>query len=71
MKSHKDLNDAGITDEEWAYRGEYIFILTMDDTGWKADRVINFVNSKGTKWLRGLMMRVSANKVQREKAAQT
>ena len=32
---------------------------------------IKFMNSKGTKRLRGLVMRVWANKAQREKAAQT
>ncbi|OCK86844.1 uncharacterized protein K441DRAFT_671785 [Cenococcum geophilum 1.58] len=68
---HKDLKDARIANEEWAYGGEYIFILAMDETGQKVGRVIEFVYSKGTERLRGLMMRARANKAQREKAAQT
>ena len=68
---HKDLKDARIVNEEWAYRGEYIFILTMDETEHKVNRVIEFVDSKGTERLKGLMMRARANKAQKEKAAQT
>jgi hypothetical protein len=43
----------------------------MDETGQKVDRVIEFVDSKGTERLRGLMMRARANKAQKEKAGQT
>jgi len=68
---HKDLKDARIANEEWAYRGVYIFILAMDETGQKVDRVIEFVDSKETERLKGLIMRARANKAQREKAAQT
>ncbi|OCL04240.1 hypothetical protein AOQ84DRAFT_442220 [Glonium stellatum] len=59
---HTELKDAGISDEEWAYKGEYVFILTMDETGQKIDRVVEFLDSKATERLRELMARARANK---------
>ena len=56
-----DVKDAGLSDEEWSYRGEYIFILTMDERQEKIMRVLEFVDSKGTNRLRGLMARARAN----------
>ncbi|KAF7341982.1 hypothetical protein MVEN_01785200 [Mycena venus] len=49
----KDNDD----EEEWRYRGEYMFILTMDQTGEKIEHVLEFLDSKGTERLRGLMAR--------------
>ena len=56
-----DVKDAGLSDEEWSYRGEYIFILTMDESQEKIIRVLEFVDSKGTDRLRELMARARAN----------
>lgn len=56
-----DVKDGGLSDEEWSYRGEYIFIFTMDESQEKIIRVLEFVDSKGTDRLRGLMARARAN----------
>ncbi|KAJ7366999.1 hypothetical protein DFH08DRAFT_1004829 [Mycena albidolilacea] len=44
-------------EDEGKYRGEYVFILTMDQSGEKIEHVLEFVDSKGTERLRGLMAR--------------
>ncbi|KAF8158957.1 hypothetical protein K438DRAFT_1860675 [Mycena galopus ATCC 62051] len=44
-------------EEEWKYKGEYMFVLTMDQSGEKIEHVLEFVDSKGTETLRGLMAR--------------
>ncbi|KAJ9644416.1 uncharacterized protein PV06_06347 [Exophiala oligosperma] len=53
---YKDSGDA-----EWLYHGEYIFFLDMDETGQKITKVFEFLDSKGTEVLRGLMKRARAN----------
>jgi hypothetical protein len=59
---HDELMDAGIPREEWDYRGEYVFIFTMDGSGEKVERVVEFLDSKETERLRGLMERAKKNK---------
>ncbi|KAJ7927988.1 hypothetical protein B0H13DRAFT_2653171 [Mycena leptocephala] len=44
-------------EEEWKYVGEYMFVISMDESGEKIDHVLEFVDSKGTERLRGLMAR--------------
>lgn len=56
------VKDSGLSDEEWIYRGEYIFILTMDKSQEKIERVIEFLDSKATERLRELMRRAKDNK---------
>lgn len=51
----QDVKDEGISPEEWLYRGEYIFILTMDESKEKVVSVLEFLDSKGTEHLRELM----------------
>ena len=41
--------------EKWSYQGEYIFMLFMDHTGGKVERVIEFLDSKGTEHLMELV----------------
>ncbi|KAJ7259564.1 hypothetical protein B0H12DRAFT_419121 [Mycena haematopus] len=53
---HPHVQDNGDADE-WKYRGEYMFVLTMDRSGEKIERVLEFIDSKGTDRLRGLMER--------------
>ncbi|KAL6251797.1 hypothetical protein RBB50_002007 [Rhinocladiella similis] len=55
---YKDSDDA-----EWLYHGEYIFALDMDETGQKITKVFEFLDSKGTDALRGLMKRARENEV--------
>jgi hypothetical protein len=40
--------------------GEYIFMLDIDDQG-KIERVLEFLDSKETEKLRGLMIRAKVN----------
>lgn len=46
--------------QEWDYTGEYIFILDVNEEG-KIERVFEFLDSKGTERLRGLMGRARRN----------
>jgi hypothetical protein len=46
--------------EEWDYTGEYIFILDVNEEG-KVERVLEFLDSKATERLRGLMGRAKRN----------
>lgn len=63
---YDEVKDRGLSDEEWAYKGTYIFILTMNESGDKIQKVVEFVDSKGTERLMGLMTRARANKEKRE-----
>ncbi|KAJ5099317.1 hypothetical protein N7532_006318 [Penicillium argentinense] len=56
-----EVKDGGITEDEWAYKGEYIFIFTMDETGQKIVDIVEFLDSLGTERLRGLMARARKN----------
>ncbi|KAI0129624.1 hypothetical protein BJ170DRAFT_617053 [Xylariales sp. AK1849] len=49
----KDNDDV----EEWKFRGEYLWVLTMNLTGEKVEHVLEFLDSKATEQLRGLMAR--------------
>ena len=54
----KDSDD----EQEWAYRGEYIWVLTMDQSGEKVEKVLEFLDSKSTEKLMGLMARAFKKK---------
>ncbi|MCJ1404371.1 hypothetical protein MMC11_007596 [Xylographa trunciseda] len=58
---HDWVKDAGIPSTDWDYQGEYIFVLAMTEAGDKVKRVVEFVDSKGTERLLGLVMRARAN----------
>lgn len=47
-------------DKEWEYKGEYIFMLTVNEEG-KIVRILEFLDSLGTEKLRGLMGRARKN----------
>ena len=47
-KFRDDVKDDGISQQQWVYEGEYIFIFTMDETGEKIVRTIEFLDSKKT-----------------------
>ncbi|PSN69339.1 hypothetical protein BS50DRAFT_619966 [Corynespora cassiicola Philippines] len=49
------------SDEEWAYTGEYIFILDFDESGKKIKRIVEFLDSKNTEILREMMAKARAN----------
>lgn len=49
-------------DEDWGYQGEYIFLLSMDESGEKITRIVEFLDSKATvEKLSGLMERAGKN----------
>jgi hypothetical protein len=61
-----DVKDDGISQKEWVYEGEYIFMLWMDETGEKITRVVEFLDSKATDdKLRPLMKRARENRKKR------
>jgi hypothetical protein len=47
--------------EEWKFHGEYIFILTMDESREEVVQIIEFLDSKATEPLRELMARARKN----------
>lgn len=54
----KDGGDEGF----WTYKGEYIFIIALDDKGEKVTGVLEFVDSIGTERVKALIARATANK---------
>lgn len=57
-----EVKDNGIPEKDWMYEGEYVFILSMDQTGEKIVRVTEFLDSKATlDKLVGLMKRAQEN----------
>jgi hypothetical protein len=59
---HEHVMDDGIGKEKWEYKGEYILIFTMDGSGEQIERVLEFLDSKGTELLRGLIARGKKNR---------
>lgn len=55
----------GMNDEEWTYRGEYVFMLWMEEGGERVTRCVEFLDSLGTKRLRALMKRARENRRKR------
>ncbi|KAH8676154.1 hypothetical protein BX600DRAFT_432685 [Xylariales sp. PMI_506] len=59
---HEGARDDGSPPEEWDYRGEYVFILTMDEAGEKIRRTVEFLDSRSTvDKLMNLMARAREN----------
>ncbi|KAJ5173166.1 hypothetical protein N7492_005759 [Penicillium capsulatum] len=58
---HPEAKGSDPSSEEWQFRGEYIFILTMDETREKVVQIIEFLDSKATERLRGLMATARKN----------
>ncbi|KAF5566835.1 hypothetical protein FPHYL_3598 [Fusarium phyllophilum] len=53
---HRHLRDSD-DDEEWTKRGEYMFLMTMNETGERIMDVLEFVDSKATECIVGLVAR--------------
>ncbi|ORY11329.1 hypothetical protein BCR34DRAFT_624851 [Clohesyomyces aquaticus] len=47
-------------DEDWEYTGEYIFMLDVDGEG-RIERIVEFLDSKGTERLLGMVKRAREN----------
>lgn len=64
----QDVKDDRVSDEEWAFEGEYIFILSFDESNEKVHRIVEFLDSKATDRLRSLMKRARENKAGKSSA---
>jgi hypothetical protein len=53
--------DSSFSKEEWGFTREYMFILSIDESKEKIERVVEFVDSKATEQLRVLMARALEN----------
>lgn len=56
-----EAKDDGLTAEEWLYKGEYVFILTLDERKEKIAKIYEFLDSKKTEELRQIMARAREN----------
>lgn len=63
---HDSLKDEGIPADEWRYQGTYMFVLSMNEARDKVRKVVEFVDSKGTERLLGLVKRARTNKEKAE-----
>lgn len=62
----QELKDEGSSDEEWTYKGEYMFVFSMDESGRKIKRIMEFLDSKAAEHARNLVKRATANLRRRE-----
>lgn len=53
--------DPSFSEEEWGFKREYVFILSMDESQEKVEKVIEFLDSKGTDQFRALITRAFEN----------
>jgi len=53
--------DPGLSEEEWNFEREYIFILSLDESVENIERIVEFVDTKATEQLRMLTMRAIEN----------
>lgn len=58
----EEVEDTEMSEQEWVYKGEYVFMFWMDDIGQKIVRTVEFLDSEGTNGvLRPLMKRARRN----------
>ncbi|OJJ07228.1 hypothetical protein ASPVEDRAFT_46577 [Aspergillus versicolor CBS 583.65] len=57
----EEVRDDGIPREEWEYAGEYVFMFTMDESGEKVVRCIEFLDGGATPRLLELAKRARGN----------
>ena len=62
-KKDSDGDDGGMKAEDWEYRGEYVFILTLnvEGDGLRIERVVEFLDSVKVVGVRGLIERAKRN----------
>jgi hypothetical protein len=66
----RELRDQGLREEEWEYRGEYVFVIYVSEDGREVVKVVEFLDSKATmEKLMPLNKRAKANseRIRREK----
>ncbi|KAF4344554.1 hypothetical protein FBEOM_1452 [Fusarium beomiforme] len=60
---HKHLRDSD--DDEWTKRGEYMFLMTMDESGERIVEVLEFLGSKTTEQIVSMVARALEQKKSR------
>jgi len=55
-----ELMDDGLSKEEWQYKGEYIVVFTIAESG-KLEEIFEFMDSKAAEKFRPLMQRAGMN----------
>ena len=61
-----EVRDDGLTAEEWVHKGEYIFLIFLDESGEKIVRTTEFVDSKATLHMVELAPRATENLSKKE-----
>ncbi|KAE8450082.1 hypothetical protein EG329_006863 [Mollisiaceae sp. DMI_Dod_QoI] len=56
-----EVRDEGLSEAEWGYKGEYVFMLTLDESGERIEKVVEFLDSKAAERARGLVRRALGN----------
>lgn len=63
---HEHVKDVqqqnGKGEDEWDFRGEYVFVLFMDQSGRQVERVVEFLDSKASEDIKGLISRALRRK---------
>jgi hypothetical protein len=67
-KFKDEVKDDGIDEGEWVWKGEYVFIFSMDKSGEKIERIVEFLDSKTTEKGMLLVERAKANVERRKKS---
>ncbi|CAL5866704.1 uncharacterized protein PFLUO_LOCUS914 [Penicillium psychrofluorescens] len=58
---HEKAKGDNASADDWKFQGEYIFILTMDESQEKVEEIVEFLDSKATERLRELMAQARKN----------
>ncbi|KAE9366346.1 hypothetical protein N431DRAFT_351433 [Stipitochalara longipes BDJ] len=56
-----EAKDPGLSEEEWNFTREYIFIVSLDESGDKIEKMVEFLDTKATEQLRLLLARAMEN----------
>ena len=56
-----EARDSGITEEDWVYNGEFMLVITLDESEEKIERVIDFLDSIAVEKMKALMARAKEN----------
>lgn len=57
----EEVKDTADPEEDWEYKGEYMLLFTMDESGEHITKLVEFVDSKGAERMMGLVMRATKN----------
>jgi hypothetical protein len=62
----EEFKDSKAPEENWIFESEYVWFFTLDPSGEKINRIVEFLDSKMTERGRALLKRAKANKVAME-----